>query len=201
MDAVGTESGPRIIGRMLLADLLPTIPTTTEGALELFDSCPAVDPDFMIGTWRGAELSTGHPMDGLLAASGWWGKQFVDAETVHPLLFPTRDGAALWPMNPALAFKGVAAARLPIIKRGRYGRLIGSLRPLFDARSARARLRSTRYRGVESATMMYDQLAINDVFRKLSDDAVIGAMDLKGSPAPYFFVLRRDESLPVLSRS
>ena len=37
----------------------------------------------MIGTWHGAEVPTGHPMDGLLEASGWWGKQFIDAETVR----------------------------------------------------------------------------------------------------------------------
>ena len=43
--------------------------------------------------------------------------------------------------------------------------------------------------------MVYDQLPINDVFRKLTDDTVIGAMDLRGYRRPYFFVLRRDNSL------
>ena len=43
--------------------------------------------------------------------------------------------------------------------------------------------------------MIYDQLPINDVFRRLTDDAVIGAMDLRGSRRPYFFVLHRDDSL------
>jgi len=46
--------------------------------------------------------------------------------------------------------------------------------------------------------MIYDQLPINDVFRRVSDDAVVGAMDLKGSPSPYFFVLRRDDSLRLM---
>ena len=64
----------------------------------------------MIGTWHGAEMPTDHPLDGMLAASGWWGKQFVDAETVHPLLFPTADGSALWALNPALAFGGLGVA-------------------------------------------------------------------------------------------
>lgn len=49
--------------------LVPKEPTTTEGALELFDASEPVDPDFMIGTWRGAELPTGHPLDGLLEAT------------------------------------------------------------------------------------------------------------------------------------
>ena len=80
---------------MFLADVLPNAPTTTDHALALFDELPAVDTDFMIGTWHGAELPTGHRLDGLLQASGWWGKQFVDCATVHPLLFPTGDGRAL----------------------------------------------------------------------------------------------------------
>jgi hypothetical protein len=30
-----------------------------------------------------------------------------------------------------------------------------------------------------------------DVYRKISDDVVIGAMDLRGTPVPYLFVLER----------
>jgi hypothetical protein len=58
-------------------------------------------------------------------------------------------------------------------------------------------LRTTRYRGVDTATMIYDQLPINDVFRKLDDHSVIGAMDLRGSKKPYFFVLTRDNALKM----
>ena len=36
---------------------------------------------------------------------------------------------------------------------------------------------------------------MNDVFRKLNEETVIGAMDLRGSKRPYFFVLTRDDSL------
>ena len=31
-----------------------------------------------------------------------------------------------------------------------------------------------------------------DVFRKVSEDVRLGAMDLRGLPAPFLFVLRRD---------
>lgn len=183
---------------MQLTELMDDVPSTTAAALDLFDALPAAETDFMIGTWHGAELPTDHPMDGLLAASGWWGKQFVDAETVHPLLFPTPDGRALWPMNPARAFSGVPlAARVPSITSLPVAKPIAATRLLWRARSGKARLRTTRYRGVDSATMLYDQLPINDVFRQLSHDSVLGAMDMKGADRPYFFVLRRDESLPV----
>lgn len=184
---------------MLMEELFPVVPTTTVEALEIFDSADPVDPEFMFGTWHGAELPTGHLLDGLLAATGWWGKQFVDAETVHPLLFPTRDGSALWAFNPVLAFSILGpATKLPALKRRSFLGQLNTLQPLLRTRSPRARLRTTRYRGVDSATMVYDQAPVNDVFRRLSDDAVIGAMDLRGSAWPYFFVLYRDESLKLI---
>lgn len=181
---------------MTLADVLPTAPTTTADALALFDASPAVTPEFMIGTWHGDELPTGHPLDGMLEASGWWGKQFVDAETVHPLLFPTRDRAALWALNPLLAFGGMGVAtKIPALKKQNLRGLINVLDPVLRTRAPKARLRTTRYRGVDTATMLYDQLPINDVFRQLDEQTVIGAMDLRGLRNPYFFVLRRDDSL------
>lgn len=183
---------------MAVQDLFSNVPTTTAEACEIFDAADAVDPDFMLGTWHGSELPTGHPLDGLLAASGWWGKQFVDAETVHPLLFPTRDGSALWAFNPVLAFSVLGlATKVPGLKNRAFGGSIAVLQPLVGTRSPRARLRTTRFRGVDSATMIYDQAPVNDVFRRLSDDAVIGAMDLRGSSDPYFFVLCRDDSLKL----
>ena len=183
---------------MQLQDMIADVPTTSEDALELFDASAAVEPEFMIGTWHGAELPTDHPLDGLLAASGWWGKQFVDAETVHPLLFPAPDKSSLWALNPALAFGGLGVAtKLPLLKNRSFAGPIAALRPVLQTRAPKARLRTTRFRGVDTATMVYDQLPIMDVFRRLTDDAVIGAMDLRGIRQPYFFVLRRDDSLPL----
>jgi Domain of unknown function (DUF4334)/GXWXG protein len=181
-----------------LAAVFPDVPTSTADASALFDSLTAVEPEFMIGTWHGTEVPTGHPLDGMLAASGWWGKAFLDSETVHPLLFCTTDGSALWALNPALAFGGLGVAtRVPLLKRQNFSRVISTLRPALQARSAKARLRTTRYRGVDTATMIYDQLPINDVFRRVDDDTVLGAMDLRGIRVPYFFLLQRDESLPL----
>ncbi|MEU6814557.1 DUF4334 domain-containing protein [Streptomyces sp. NPDC046860] len=180
----------------MLKDLFAQVPGTTAEALEVFDSAGSVEPDFMFGTWRGAEVPTGHPMDGLLAATGWWGKRFVDAETVHPLLFPAPDGASLWAFDPAKAFLGLGLTRrLPGLRDRSLAGPVGSLRPVLRTRSPRARLRTTRYRGTDTATMIYDQVPVNDVFRRLSDDAVLGLMDMRGLRSPYVFVLRRDDSL------
>ena len=56
----------------------------------------------------------------------------------------------------------------------------------------KARLRLTAYRGFVTATMCYDALPIADVFRKVDDDTLVGAMDLRGLQMPFMFVLRRE---------
>jgi hypothetical protein len=63
---------------------------------------------------------------------------------------------------------------------------------LLQTEQPKARLRMTEYRGVVSATMIYDSLPINDVFRKVDEDCVLGAMDMRSTPQPFFFVLRRE---------
>jgi uncharacterized protein DUF4334 len=50
----------------------------------------------------------------------------------------------------------------------------------------KARLRMTEYRGVVSTRMIYD------IFRKVGDDTVLGVIDLRFTPQPFFFVLRRE---------
>ena len=45
----------------------------------------------------------------------------------------------------------------------------------------------------QDITMVYDNLPINDVFRKVDEDTVLGVMDLKGMKKPFFFVLRREK--------
>ena len=64
--------------------------------------------------------------------------------------------------------------------------------PLLTTSKSRARLRMTGYRGKTSATMIYDQLPINDVFRKIDENSVLGITDLKGMKRPFFFILRRE---------
>jgi hypothetical protein len=44
--------------------------TTSEAALALFDSLPAVPLETMLGSWRGSGLATGHPLDGMLETFG-----------------------------------------------------------------------------------------------------------------------------------
>ncbi len=54
-----------------------------------------------------------------------------------------------------------------------------------------AQLREVVYRGVSTATMVYDTQPIFDHFRKIDQDTVLGVMDRKGDQAPLFFFLQR----------
>lgn len=163
---------------------------TTAAALDAFDALPAVTPDVMIGTWRGSELPTGHPLDGLLAFYGWRGKRFVDADRVDPLLFG-RDNEVL-ALDPARLPLALALA-LPRIARTDAARgLFRLVRPLISTRKPKARLRSVAHRGRVSAAMIYDDLPIIDHFRQIDADRVLGLMDLRPTPQPFFFLLTRE---------
>lgn len=165
---------------------------STAEALAYFDALEAVDLDFMLGAWRGEGFHTGHPMDGLLEACHWRGKRFESTEDVHPLVFTTRGGRAQ-SVNPIFMGPTLGLAARGRLPKSRWlGGLVQLLLPLVATSRSRARLRMTEYRGRVSATMIYDQLPINDVFRRLDGDTVLGAMDLKGMPEPFFFLLRRE---------
>ena len=162
----------------------------TEAEAEaLFDSLPAVRPEELTGRYSGRELATGHPMDGLLEASGWYGKQFDDVDHVHPLLF--RDlGGAIFPVEPRKVPLGIVP-QVPAAVVARSQSAVGVLKPVLRTKKHRARLRAVEHRGVVTAAMVYDHLPIIDVFRRVDADTLLGVMDLRGS-APYYFVLTKD---------
>ena len=72
---------------------------TQEEAFELFDTLDPVNPDELVGIWRGDEIATGHPMDGLLGAMGWFGKEFRGKDEVYPLLMADSHGET-FSINP-----------------------------------------------------------------------------------------------------
>ena len=171
-----------------LAELEPAC--SLAAALEFYDGLGAVTAEELTGRWRGRELATGHPMDGRLAASGWWGKQFDDVDHVHPLLFTT-PGGDIFPVDPRRVPLGLVD-KVPLALVGRVRTALGVLRPALRASRHRARLREVRHRGLVTAAMVYDDLPIIDVFRRVDEDTVLGVMDLRTMPRPYFFILQRD---------
>ncbi|MEU8899756.1 DUF4334 domain-containing protein [Nocardia sp. NPDC048505] len=162
---------------------------TPEQAWALFDRLPAAPvAEVTTGRWRGEELDTGHPWAGVLVESGWYGKQFDDADTVHPLLFADPAGT-VFAVDPRRVPLGLAGqVPLPAIRALRKTlRYTG-----FALRTGKptARLRDVGYRGVVSAAMVYDHLPIIDHFRRVDAHTLLGVMDLRGLTEPYFFVLR-----------
>ncbi|MEL6495180.1 MAG: DUF4334 domain-containing protein [Cyanobacteria bacterium J06623_7] len=163
--------------------------TTTEIALELFDELEPINLEFMLGRWKGRGFATGHKMDGLLEAMSWYGKEFVSPEQVHPLLFS--DGNDLFKVdpNPSLMNWGL---NMSIPKNDALKPIYSAMSKLLKTEESKARLRMMEYRGKVSATMIYDYLPINDVFRRVDDNTVLGLMDFKPMSQPFFFVLTRD---------
>jgi Domain of unknown function (DUF4334)/GXWXG protein len=145
----------------------------------------------VVGRWRGSGLPTGSPLDGLLESHGWYGKEILDAETVHPLLFRDRSGRPR-PVDPALLPVGLLRDHAHLARVPAARAAFGVLRPLLHTNRPKARLRTVEHRGVATAAMVYDALPIIDIFRRVGVDTLLGLMDLRGLPRPFFFLLRRD---------
>jgi len=165
---------------------------TCDEALSFFDGLPAVEVADMRGRWLGIELPTGWPLEGLLTAYGWYGKDFADAETAHPMLFGDRTGRPR-PVNPALLPLGLVRQRSPLLRTSVARAVFTAVRPLLTTRRPTARLRPVEHRGVVTGAMVYDRLPVIDVFRRVSAATLFGVMDMRGLAEPIFFVLRREE--------
>jgi hypothetical protein len=160
-------------------------------ALAFFDSLPTLAPDEIVGRWRGSGLPTGSPLDGLLEAYGWYGKEFLGVESAHPLLFRTRGGRPR-PVDPAFLPLGLLRDYAGLAHLSLLRTAFGGVRPLLYTNRPKARLRTVEHRGVDTAAMIYDALPIIDFFRRVGDDVLLGAMDMRGLAAPFLFVLQRD---------
>ena len=171
----------------LVEKILTERKASTEETLQAFDSLPPASLEFMHGRWKGYEIETGHPMEGLLTHSGWYGKIFENNEEVHPLVFFGKDKKELYSLNPAYL-----PLEFNLPKSDLLGTLMNKSRIVLETKESKARLRNMEYRGKIYATMAYDEKPIFDMFAKIDDNRVLGVMDLKGNPHPYFFVLERD---------
>jgi hypothetical protein len=164
---------------------------TGAAAVAYFDRQEPVGMAALTGRWRGAELPTGHPFDGLLAAHGWYGKEFLDAERVHPLLVADRAGRP-YPVDPTLAPVGLLVRRPRLFGSAPARAASPVARRLLRTRRPAGRTRLVQHRGVVTSALVYDRLPVIDVFRGVSDDVLVGLMDLRGMPEPYVFLLLRD---------
>jgi len=172
-----------------LDDLVKRDRMTTEQALEICDMLPAVDIATIVGRWRGVEISTGHPFDGLLGPLGWYGKESIDRDNVHPLLFV--DGDRIFSVNPKWMPPDLIL-NWPLA-RGKLARILfRAAGLLLQTTEAHACLRMLEYRGKVSAAMIYDTLPVIDAFRLVDHDTLFGVMEMRGMDKPFIFRLHRD---------
>lgn len=163
---------------------------STDEALKLFDELDTVDLKFMMGKWKGSGFHTNHPMDGLLEAFNWYGKEFVDSDNVHPLLFLDGNNK-IFKVTPNPTAMNLAL-RFTVPKNKAIKLLFKVMNLMLKTEKSKARIRMMEYRQKISATMIYDNLPIHDIFRKVDDNTVLGLMDFKGMKQPFFFLLNRD---------
>lgn len=166
-------------------ELSQTRKANGEQCWEIFDSLAPASIDDLVGyKWKGYEIETGHPLNGVLEASNWFGKEFFDENNGHPLLIyasAAKDGKDTFP-----------ADAIKLLDNAKVGRDITSNRKDFEAAGPVARLKTLHYRGANTVSMFYDQVSINDTFKKVDDNTFFGVMDNKSIPdIPYFFVLEK----------
>jgi hypothetical protein len=157
-------------------------------ALARFDGLEGVAVEAMLGRWRGASLPTGHPLDGLLEALGWWGKAFETPDRVHPLLFCTGSGTPV-PLEPSLMPVGLALRMPGLANSAAMRRAFQTALPVLRTARPAARLEQRTFRGKASASMVYRRLPITDHFRRIDDDRVLGLMVLRRPDEPHFYFL------------
>jgi hypothetical protein len=189
LSAGGSEVDHRVDDARTWLEQAVRLGSSREEALEQFDRLPPAPLDSMPGLWRGTGLHTGHPIDGLLEAYGWYGKAFDATGDAHPLLFRHRGGIVA--INPRwIPTSMLDSNRLTRSAVARAG--FAAALPMLRTEEPKARLRMVAYRGVETAAMIYDRLPIIDLFRRVAPDILLGLMDLRGEP-PFFFTLHRVE--------
>ncbi len=161
-----------------------------------FNSLEPVNPEDMIGLWKGSGHPSGHPLDGVLENLHWFGKLFHPNMRADALLFEGDPGKlvaiepAFFPIRWAVRFAGFG-------RTARAWNLFSHVRPRLRAKSTTASLQQRMDEGVLTAAMVYDRQPIVDYFRR-SDGMVFGKMIVEKDPRRYYFRLEKvDEGLPV----
>lgn len=145
-----------------------------------FDTLGPVSIDMLRGSWKVDPSYAETPGGRMLIESGWWGARFTDTETVDPLLFPGRDGLFAADLLSVLTLMSTGA------------RDVAARRSEVETATPIGRVRMVEYRGVLTATLIYDQAPVLDYFRAVDGDTVIAAVEGRGMVCrPAYALLRR----------
>lgn len=175
---------------------MASIPHFQSGAeaLTYFSHLVPISPPELIGLWRGRSLATGHPLDGMLEALGWYGKRFHPDKRADALLFST-GSRRLVPIDPKYAPLQLALRFYGLARRQWCRNLFGYAMKGMWARGPVASIRVAEFAGEQSACMVYDSQPVIDHFRRIGPDHLMGAMVIEGREDLFFFVLERAKEL------
>ncbi len=149
-----------------------------------FDTLEEADINMMQGSWIGGQIYAGnHPLADLFDIVGWRGKEFVDENNVHPLVFNGRKGD-IFKVNPDIVPYVFPYKLIPNL----FLKLFVFLaKPLISTKKSKAVIRMIEDRGVITCAMMYDNKQIIDIFRKVDNNTVMGYMYIKNLNSDTFF--------------
>jgi hypothetical protein len=159
-------------------------------AVALFDRLEPVNAGYLQGLWQGEELWTGHRLNGLLSAFGWYGKEFLAHQRAHPLVFTAAERRFVFDPPPLPAS---IVLRMPAPAAWLMRRAAPLMKPIlewFRTDEPQARVELRECRGKTGASMVYTRLPVTDMFRRIDEDTLLGMMETESSE-PFFFVLRR----------
>lgn len=166
-------------------------PRDYDELIECYDSLPPIAIDQMIGRWRGESVPSGHVLDGVLERFGWYGKEFISVNEVHPLVHTTGSGERFFVTPSRIPFR--LLMRFPKLSSLIPPKLFFSCRKILTTTKSGAHLELGDFRHVVSAAMVYNKLPIRDHFREVDSSTVLGCMETPLSERLFFFLLKRDE--------
>lgn len=185
------EYSPRIgVSGIKLAMKERMIFPSEDAAFAFFDGLQPVSSQELVGLWKGRDIPSGHPLDGVLESLGWFGKRFRPDMRADPLLFRTGENRLL-PIDPSLIPLGLALRFHRFARTEAARNLFSHLARHLRAKGPVASLRSMPFRKATSAAMVYDRKPVIDHFRKIDRDRVLGVMSVEGDDRHYFFELER----------
>lgn len=165
-----------------------------EESMVFFDRLAPVQPDVLVGMWKGVEIPSHHFLSGMLKPIGWYGKIIYSVEEAHPLLFYSVDDTSVFSVNPAFMQFTFKYPPWRIWKR-----FVNFLKPLLGTSTASATIELKKYRGKKSAALVYSTKNIVDHYRQLDENTLCGLMTGKGLKEPFIYLMVRESKDTELS--
>jgi hypothetical protein len=162
-------------------------------ATRWFRSLEAVQPEDLVGLWKGAGHPSGHPMDGVLDNLHWYGKRFHPDMRADALLFEGEPGR-LVAVDPKFFPIRLASTFARFGRSARAWGLFSRIRARVRAQGTTASLQTKMDEGVMTAAMVYDRQPIVDLFRRVDETQVAGMMVVENDTRRFFFRLTRTEA-------